>query len=257
MTSTNQLPTILAIHAHPDDVEIQCAGVLTLLREIGCPVSIVTMTPGDCGSAVHSADEIAEIRRQEAAEAAKLINADYTCLEFRDLSIVIDNDSQRRVTEIVRRVRPQIVMTAPPVDYMSDHEMTSHLVRAACFNASVPNYVTKQWDPAPPTDHIPCLYYVDAVDGVDYFGNTIPPEFRVDISRTFETKLQMLACHASQRDWLRKQHGVDEYLNMCRRNSARHGAEINVDYAEAFRQHKGHPFPNHNLLVELLSQSSA
>ncbi|MGL4461500.1 MAG: PIG-L deacetylase family protein, partial [Planctomycetia bacterium] len=110
---------VLAIHAHPDDVEIQCAGVLALLRRRGCHVGVATMTPGDCGSAEHSAEEIAGIRRAEAAAAAALLHADYHCLEFRDLSICHDNPSRRKVTEFLRRERPDVVFTAPPVDYMS------------------------------------------------------------------------------------------------------------------------------------------
>src|SRR5271154_2197279 len=86
-------PRILAIHAHPDDVEFQCAGTLALLAQRGCPIVIATMTPGDCGSAEHSAEEIARIRRDEAARSARIIGAEYVCLEFRDLSIVIDNPS--------------------------------------------------------------------------------------------------------------------------------------------------------------------
>ena len=253
MTQPNNL-SILAIHAHPDDIEFQCAGVLALLKDRGCQISIVTMTPGDCGSAEHSADEIAAIRRGEGQAAAELLGAKYTCLEFRDLSIVVDNDSKRRVTELVRRVRPDIVFTAPPLDYMSDHEATSQLVRDACFNASVPNYVTRQWDPAARTTRIPHLYYVDAIDGVDYFGNIIQPGFRVDITSTYELKEKMLACHESQRNWLRTQHGVDEYLNACRRNSERHGAAIECQFAEGFRQHTGHPFPANNLLLEILGE---
>src|SRR6185312_4710550 len=78
---------VLAIHAHPDDVELQCAGTLVLLREAGHGVTIATMTPGDCGSAVHDAETIASIRREEARSSAALIDADYHCLEFRDLAI--------------------------------------------------------------------------------------------------------------------------------------------------------------------------
>ena len=66
-------PRILAIHAHPDDVEFQCAGTLALCRRLGSAITIATMTPGDCGSAEHTAEEIAEIRRREAGEAARLL----------------------------------------------------------------------------------------------------------------------------------------------------------------------------------------
>ena len=68
--STDGSPRILAIHAHPDDVEFQCAGTLALLAQQGCAITIATMTPGDCGSAEHSAEEIAEIRRGEARASA-------------------------------------------------------------------------------------------------------------------------------------------------------------------------------------------
>src|SRR5262245_37120898 len=162
---------VLAIHAHPDDIELQCAGTLALLKQKGCQITIVTMTPGDCGSAELPQNEIARVRRGEAQAAARLLGADCMCLEFNDLCIAYDNDSRRRVTEAVRRARPDLVITAPPVDYMSDHEITSHLVRDACFAAPVPNYATQQWDPAPVLPRIPHLYYVDPLSGMDYFGN--------------------------------------------------------------------------------------
>ncbi|MGH9173480.1 MAG: PIG-L deacetylase family protein [Vicinamibacterales bacterium] len=243
---------VLAIHAHPDDVEFQCAGTLALLAARGAEITIATMTPGDCGSAELGPDEIAAVRREEAQRAAKRIGAECVCLEFRDLAIVIDNDSRRRVTEAVRRARPDIVLTAPPVDYMSDHEMTSRLVRDACFNAPIPNYATRQWDPAPAIARIPHLYYVDPIEGTDYYGGEVEPEFVIDISSVFETKLEMLACHDSQRVWLRKQHGLDEYLESCRRWSRKRGERIGVEYGEAFRQHRGHPYPSDNRLLEAL-----
>jgi len=247
-----RLPRILAIHAHPDDVEFQCAGTLALLKAIGCPIVIATMTAGDLGTAEFTQEEIARIRREEARRAAELLGADYMCLEFGDLAIQVDNDGRRRVTEAIRKARPDIVITAPPVDYHCDHEATSRLVRDACFGASIPLYRTEQWDPAPATEKIPHLYYVDALEGVDWFGQPVPYDFIVDISGTFDTKLAMLACHDSQRAWLRRQHGVDEYLDSCRRWSSERGKSIGVTYGEAFRQHHGHPYPHDNLLLKLL-----
>jgi N-acetylglucosamine malate deacetylase 1 len=255
MASERTSPRILAIHAHPDDIELQCAGTLALLKRKGCPIVMVTMTAGDCGSAELEADEIARIRREEARKSAELLGADYDCGEFPDLLFDVSPDSRRRVTELVRRARPDIVLTAPPVDYMTDHEVTSRLVRDACFCAPIPNFKTQQWDPAPPTAHIPHLYYVDPIEGADWFGNPVACDFVVDISETFELKLQMLACHDSQRSWLRAQHGMDEYLESCRRWSSRRGEDIGAAYGEGFRQHLGHPYPHDNLLLEVLGQS--
>ncbi|WP_165229804.1 PIG-L deacetylase family protein [Aquisphaera insulae] len=245
---------ILAIHAHPDDVEFQCAGTLALLRESGCEVTIATMTPGDCGSAEHDCEAIAAIRRDEAARAAALIGARYVCLEFRDLAIFNDDDSRRRVTEAIRRARPDVILTAPPVDYLCDHEMTSLLVRDACFAAPCPNYATRQWDPAGPLARIPHLYFVDALEGSDRDGRPAPVDFHVDISRVFSTKREMLACHASQRNWLLRQHGIDEYLDSQAKWAAHRGAEIGVERAEGFRQYRGHAYPQDNRLLTLLRQ---
>lgn len=245
---------VLAIHAHPDDVEIQCAGTLAILAEKGCHITIATMTAGDCGSAEHAPAEIARIRRAEARAAADLLGADYMCLEFMDLRVFFDDGSRRRVTEAFRKSRPDIVLTAPPVDYHSDHEVTSMLVRDACFCAPIPNYATQQWDPAPCTDRIPYLYYVDPVEGTDHYGRPLTPDFIVDVSRTFELKQKMLACHASQRAWLQRQHGMDEYLDASRRWSANRGAAINASFGEGFTQYRAHPYPHDNILLKILSR---
>ena len=210
------------------------------------------MTPGDCGSAEHSEEEIAAIRRGEAAAAAEILGADYTCLEFRDLSIFFDNDSRRKMTEFLRRRNPHLILTSPAIDYMHDHEITSALVRDACFNASVPNYRTQQWDPAAAMTKIPWLYFVDAVEGIDHFGNRHPIDFVVDVSDQFEVKQRALACHASQREWLRRQHGIDEYMDASQRWCSTRGQQIGVAYGEGFRQYKGHPHPAINLLQQLL-----
>lgn len=247
---------ILAIHAHPDDVEFQCAGMLALLADAGHAITIATMTPGDCGSAELAPQEIASIRRAEAAKAASLIGADYECLEFRDLQLVFDNASRRRVVEFLRRCRPDIVLTAPPIDYMADHEVTSALVRDACFTAPIPNYRTGATKAAGALAKIPWLYYVDPLEGSDYFGARQPAGFYVDVSTTFERKRLMLACHASQRDWLLRQHGIDEYLAAQERWSRKRGAEVGVEHAEALRQHLGHPYPHDNVLAELLGRTA-
>jgi N-acetylglucosamine malate deacetylase 1 len=246
---------ILALHAHPDDVEFQCAGTLILLREAGCAVTIATMTPGDCGSAEHDSEAISTIRRDEARVSAAMIGADYQCLEFRDLAIFNDDESRRRVTEVLRRARPDLILTAPQADYIADHEMTSVLVRDACFAAPCPNYTTRQWEPAPPLPKIPHLYFVDSLEGHDRDGRPVAADFLVDITRVFPVKREMLSCHASQRNWLLRQHGIDEYLEVQAKWSTLRGAEIGVAQAEGFRQYRGHPYPQDNLLLHLVRQN--
>src|SRR5437868_2062281 len=131
---------VLAIMPHPDDIEILCAGTLLRLIEAGCEVHCATMTSGDKGSTVLSRQQIASVRRTEAAHAAELLGAaSYRCLRFDDLEIVFDNAARSCVAGLLRVVGPDIVFTTPPIDYMFDHEITSQLVRDACFNAAVKN----------------------------------------------------------------------------------------------------------------------
>src|SRR5437762_11982761 len=120
---------VLAIHAHPDDIEILAGGTLALLAQAGHEIAIATFTPGDCGSQELGAEEIAAVRRREAANSAARIGAQYFCLEFRDLCIFSDGPSRRRVVEALRETRPQVILTAAPVDYLFDHEAGSALVR--------------------------------------------------------------------------------------------------------------------------------
>ena len=247
---------ILSILAHPDDAEFLCAGVLIrLAREHGWQVHIATLTPGDCGSAEHSTEEISRIRRAEGARAAAIVGGPYHCLEERDLSVCYNVQTLEKVTRLYRQVRPRIVLTHSPADYMLDHEMTSTLARAAAFAAPVPNFQCDRGH-APALDRIPHLYYCDAIEGKDPLGREVPCGFLIDISSVIETKAEMLTCHASQRNWLLKQHGMDHYVATMRDWSARRGREANVAFAEGFRQHLGHSYPQDNLLGQLLGARS-
>jgi LmbE family N-acetylglucosaminyl deacetylase len=239
---------ILAIHAHPDDVEILAGGTLALLADAGHAITIATLTPGDCGSHELGPAEIADVRRREAAAAAARIGAQYVCLEMRDLTIFNDDGSRRRVTEALRQAHPHIVLASSPVDYHCDHEAASALVRDACFAAPAPNYRTG----SDPLDAIPHLYFVDPVGGCDREENLVRPDFVVDVAAAFERKRAMLAEHASQRNWLRKHHGTDEYLLQMEQWTHERGALAGVPYGEGFRQYRGHPYPRTPLLQELL-----
>jgi LmbE family N-acetylglucosaminyl deacetylase len=243
---------VLCVLAHPDDAEFLCAGVLIrLAREHGWRVHIATMTPGDCGSAEHSAEEISRIRRGEGARAAAVIGAAYHCLEERDLRVTYNERALEKVVRLLRQVRPGVLLTHSPADYMLDHEMTSTLARAAAFAAPVPNFMCDRGHAAV-LDHIPHLYYCDAIEGKDPLGRDVPPAFCIDISSVLETKAEMLACHASQRNWLLKHHGMDQYLEAMRHWSGHRGRQHGVAFAEGFRQHLGHSYPQDNLLGQVL-----
>jgi len=248
----NENKVILAVGAHPDDIEFLMAGTLALLKKKGFRIYLSSIGSGNMGSMELRADEIGRKRYNEAKASAKLLEADYYSLGESCLHIVFDNPTRFKVTELLRKINPFVVLTQSPQDYTKDHELTADLVWDACFNASIPNYITHQANPAPPTKKIPYLYYADAIEGVDRFGNPISPDFYVDITAVIKIKEKMLACHESQRSWLKAQHGMDQYLESMRQWSRKRGSEVGVKYAEPFRQHKGHPFPQDNILQKLI-----
>ena len=247
--------TALAILAHPDDAEFLCAGTLIRLRrECGFEIHIATMTAGDCGSAELPPDEIAALRRAEGRAAATSIGAAYHCLEVLDLRVQYCDDQLEKVCRLLDAVRPQLVFTHSPDDYHLDHEQTSRLVRAATFAAPIANFLHRPGhvEAHRPLDAIPHLYYCDPLEGKDLFGRPVPPTFTVDIGGSIEAKAEMLAFHESQRAWLRKHHGVDNLVGSMRDWSRSRGAEAGVAYAEGFRQHLGHSYPQGNWLGELI-----
>lgn len=243
------MPRILALHAHPDDIETLAAGTLALLAAAGHEVAIVTATAGECGSTEFTPEQTGQIRQGEAAEAAAMIGASYGCVGLPDLGVFNDAPSRRRVTEAVRAARPDIVITAASADYHPDHETISQLVRDACFASSAPNYRTGQ---APALAAMPHLYFTDPIGGRDRMGQPVPPDFAVDITTTFETKRAMLACHRSQTEWLAKQHAVTDPLAAMTALGRKRGREHGVAQAEGFRQYRHEPYPTSPLLQELL-----
>ncbi len=249
---------VLAVLAHPDDAEFLCAGTLLRLhREHGCEVHIASMTAGDCGSVVEDAQAIGRRRRGEGMRAAAMMGASYHCLEEKDLLVFYNERTLEKVTRFMRLVRPGIVFTHSPTDYMLDHEMTSTIVRAAAFAGPVPNFLPRPGQaPTASADTtltaIPHLYYCDPIEGKDSLGRPLDAGFRIDISTVIDNKAAMLTAHASQRDWLMKHHGMDQYIEAMKDWSARRGREGGVAFAEGFRQHLGHSYPQDNIIGAML-----
>jgi LmbE family N-acetylglucosaminyl deacetylase len=243
---------ILAFHAHPDDAEALAGGTLVLLAAQGHEVAIATMTPGDCGSAEHTPEQIAAIRRREAVMAAALLGARYICAEFRDLAVFNDEPSRHRVTEILRRNRPELVLAASPADSQCDHRAAGSLVRDCAYAAATPNYCTGASNAAAALPAIPHLYFMDPPGGADREGNALAPDFVVDIGAAFTRKQRMLAQHRSQREWLSQFLGVDDPLARMERWTRQCGALAGVEFGEGFRRCRGQGYPQSPLLEELV-----
>ncbi|MCM8533180.1 MAG: PIG-L family deacetylase [Lentisphaeraceae bacterium] len=243
---------VLAFVAHPDDAEILCAGTLVKLYQEGWEVHIATATAGDCGTLTLSPEEISQERKQEATNAAALINAQYHCLEELDGKVCYNESTLDKVYSLFREVCPTIVLTHTELDYMMDHVVVSQLARAASFVYSAAN-VSKT-----PSRHeatVPHLYYCDSVGGTDIYGKPLPYSSYVDISGEMTLKTQMLLCHKSQDEWLREYHGVDEYVSSMQAQCRQRGDECKAQYAEGFIQHLGHGYPTDDILAKLFNQN--
>lgn len=241
---------VLAFGAHPDDVEFQCAGTLALLAERGYEIHIAVMAGGEFGSASLSPQDIRRTRLAENAASAEVIGARFHHAGGYDGEIQYDAEYRRMTYRVLRDVDPAIVFTHPPTDYMIDHEEVSRLVRNACFLAPVPN--CDAHSAAKPATTVPHLYYWNAMGLVDIFGRPLSLTCAVDIARHLGTKEKMLACHASQREWLREHHKIDAYIQAMTDSAAQQGRLIGREAAEGFVQHLGHGYPEDNILARVL-----
>ena len=243
---------VAAIGAHPDDVEFMCSGTLKLLRDAGFEIHIGVLANGDCGSMGEGQEEITKIRRQEAMNAAALLDADFFPMGEQDLRIEFDERTRMLVTEYIRMVNPLVVFTHPHEDYMNDHEYVSKLVRHACFAAPIPNYQTYSVSPQSRTEQIPYLYYWGPLVGRDIYGEFADQKIYVNIDSTIDFKKGMLACHKTQRDWLMERHNMDQYTETMRETAVEYGKRFGFNHAEGFKQHLGNAYPQDNILKEIL-----
>jgi len=220
---------ILAIGAHPDDVETSCGGTLAKYAKLGHKVFTATATNGNVGSSTLSMEEIAAVRKEEARKAAAVIGAEYICLDYDDEMLFEDRAVRHAFINLVRYCKADIILTHSPRDYNPDHELTSKIVNDIAVMIPVAKIQTKE----PPSEKIPMLAYFEPVHGLGF----IPTEY-VDITDTFEQKMEMCRCHASQVSWM-----SDNYKDVLENKNffddheiiARYrGMQCGVTYAEGF-----------------------
>lgn len=217
---------VLAIGAHPDDIEIACAGTLAKCVARGDKVIVCHVSSGNLGHVVIPPDELRIIRDAEAVKAGSLAGIEVISAGFDDLEIFDNNKEARdRIVEIIQYADPDFIITHNPDDYMPDHTATSRLVFDASFAATLPNYPTKTKKAA----KLVPIYYMDTLAGVNFN----PTEY-VDISDFIDLKLKMLCCHESQVVWMKDHDGID-FPDMVKTCSRYRGYQCGAAYAEGFR----------------------
>lgn len=226
---------VLAIGAHPDDIEISCAGTLAKLVQAGHKVTICHASDGDKGHYRIPPEELIPIRQGEARQAGAIIGSEVISLGMRDGSILADHEGNRTIfIDLMCRVQPDMVITHAPNDYMPDHVAVNKLVFDTTFLATLPG-ASKLY---PNARKVPSLYYMDNLSGIDF-----QPTLYVDITDTFATKADMLKQHQSQLVWLKEHDNVD-VLDMMETLGKFRGVQAGCKYAEGFIQHMAWTRPN-------------
>lgn len=215
---------VLAVGAHPDDIEIRCGGTLARYAQAGHHVMMAHATNGNKGHLTMPPDELAKVREQEARASAAIIGAELFWMNFPDAEIFYDKETRLAFVDLIRRARPDIILTHWHEAYHPDHMITSQLVCGASYLSTVPYVETGH----PICAVVPQIYYFE----VDYNVDSEATEY-VDVSEVYETKRRMLACHKSQFDWVRENHGVDLGARMEKRD-VHYGGICGVAYAERF-----------------------
>lgn len=213
------MKTVLAIGAHPDDIEIGCGGAELLLKKMDCSLVHVIATNGEEGDINSNPAELKLIRQNEARTSANVMGADQVhFLNLPDGATSFGKDEKIALMEIIRRVKPHIVFTHAFSDHFPDHAMVHQLTMAAIEGAKGPWFPLAGESP----------HKVDVVLGYEVWHPMSRYQKAVDISSVIEDKIHALNQHRSQTS------GVD-YLDAVRALARFRGVMAMAgQYAEVF-----------------------
>ncbi|QDV38136.1 PIG-L deacetylase family protein [Tautonia plasticadhaerens] len=216
---------VLAIGAHPDDLELLCSGTLARFLDLGSAVELAVACRGDRGGSGGPDPALADRRRAEAEAAAGALGAPIRFLGFGDSDVYDSPESRARFVSLLRESRPDLVITHPPEDYHADHARVGELAGMACWLSASGGWVVGD---RPPLGRPPVLVYMDTIAAVGF-----EPAHYVDISSAIDRKRRMLACHASQTS--REDGGIHALAELMEVQSRLRGFQCGARFAEAFR----------------------
>ncbi|NQT11460.1 MAG: PIG-L family deacetylase [Planctomycetes bacterium] len=193
---------LLILGAHPDDAEYHAGGLATIYRRLGHVVRMVSLTNGQAGHYERPPEELAQMRRREAAEAGRVIGAEYVTWDVPDGELVADVANRHRLIREIRSFGPDLVLTHRPYDYHPDHRAVGQLVQDATYLVTVPNVLGD----TPALGRDPVVAYM-----VDLFTRPCPmvADVLLDVTDQVDTIVAMLACQRSQVfEWLPHAEGI-------------------------------------------------
>jgi len=219
---------ILAIGSHPDDVELGCSG--TIAKEIsnGKRVGIIDLTRGELGTR-----GTAEIREKEANQAAEILKVSFReNLNFKDGFFKNDEEHQLKLIQVIRKYRPDFILCNAPDDRHIDHPKGAKLVLDACFLSGLEKIEsTLEGNKQEPWRPNNIYHYIQ--------WKSLKPDFIVDISNHFKTKIKSVKAFKSQfYDGNETVHNTPistkNFLDSIEYRARDLGRLTNVDYGEGF-----------------------
>ena len=253
MAKKDKKPAAIAIAAHPDDIEYGMAGTLLMLARSGYDIHYLNVSSGNCGSVDVDGETTAKVRRRESRNAAKVLGATWHPPITDDLEVFYELKTLRKLASVVRKVRPSIVLTHSPEDYMEDHMIAGRLAVTAAFALGMPNF--KVTPSRKPVDLDVSVYHAMPHGLRDPLRRRIVPGACVNTEPVYETKLAALAAHESQQNWLDVSQGMNSYLQTMTDFSLEVGRMSGAfAHAEGWRRHLHYGFSgqDRDLLHEVL-----
>lgn len=221
---------ILAIGAHPDDIELSCSGTLMKQIDFGNKVGIIDLTKGELGTRGS-----AEIRLQEVEAATKVMGIHAReNLGFEDGFFKDDKEHQLELVKMIRKYQPRIVIGNAKHDRHPDHGRAAELTFNACFLAGLNKIETKlDGELQKPFRPLALYHYIQSLDA--------QPDFVIDISAFFERKLKAVGAYKSQfhhaeakTDEPQTFISSPEFIEFLKARAIHYGMPVGMKYAEAF-----------------------
>ncbi|MEQ1691921.1 MAG: bacillithiol biosynthesis deacetylase BshB1 [Gemmatimonas sp.] len=216
---------LLAIAPHRDDAELTCGGTLIRAVDAGHAVGVLDLTQGEMGTKGSAA-----LRAAEAAAAARVMGlAVRENLELPDAGIRNDDDTRARLVQVLRRLRPRVVIAPAPTGRHPDHRRATELVRDACFLAGLAKFA--------PGD-APAFRPFKLLHAIAYREDALKPTFVVDVTAQFARKLKAIRCYASQFEGAVQAGEVypngESLIDIVTHQAAHYGSRIRMQYGEPF-----------------------
>lgn len=235
---------LLAFGVHPDDVELSCAGVLLVEKKNGKKTGIIDLTEGELGTR-----GTAQTRKQEAADAAKILGVDIReNLAMADGFFQNNETHQRKIITALRAYQPEIVLCNAVEDRHPDHGRSSKLVADAAFLSGLMKIDTEQ-NGKPQTAWRPKYVFSYIQDRM------LQPDFVIDISDVFDRKIEAIKAyrtqfHTGDAEGPSTYISTPDFLDSVVYRHKWFGKMIGVKYAEGFRSEKMIGMKNFDALIK-------